>query len=91
MVWVLGILLAISLVFGGIQLKARIKHENVLIQMMYKIETTLGIMQKLDLKGAFEAHDVVGQTFMLLTVAIEELRNYFIGKLNQKDGSKKGK
>lgn len=91
LVIVLGLLLAVSVIFGAIQLKTRLKHQRVLVQMMYKIDTTLGIMQKLDLQGAFQAHDVVGQTFMLLTVALEQLRDYFIGKLNQNNGKEKDK
>ena len=94
MIWIIVILLTlliISVIFGVIQLKTRLKHESVLVDVLYKIDQTLGIMRKLDLKGAFQAHDVVGQTFMLLTVTIEELRNYFIGRINQKNGKEKNK
>ena len=56
MIWIivlLLILLIISVIFGVIQLKTRLKHESVLVDVLYKIDQTLGIMRKLDLKGAF--------------------------------------
>lgn len=82
---VLVILLIISLVFGYIQFKARLKNEKMLFQMMLKIYKAVNIMRKVDLNGAFQSHDIVGQTFVLLTTAIQELRNYFAEKIGNEE------
>ncbi len=82
---ILVILLIISLVFGYIQFKARLKNEKMLFQMMLKIYKAVNIMRKVDLNGAFQSHDIVGQTFVLLTTAIQELRNYFAEKIGNEE------
>lgn len=81
MIWILIILLIISIIFGYIQLKARIKNQKILYEMLIKMNKALNIMRKVDKTGAFQAHDIVGQTFVLLVTAIQELRNYFVQKV----------
>lgn len=78
-------------VFGWFQYKARLRHEDIIVKMMYKVNTSLEIMRNLDLRGAFEAHDEVGEAFMLLTLTIEELRNYAIEQLTRTERNKEGK
>lgn len=89
MIWILIILLIISIIFGYIQLKARIKNQKILYEMLIKMNEALNIMRKVDKTGAFQAHDIVGQTFVLLVTAIQELRNYFVQKVG--NGKKKEK
>lgn len=89
MEWILGILLIVVSVFAYIQFKARIKNEKMLYEMMVKMHKALLIMRKVDNSGAFQAHDVVGQTFVLLVTAIEELRNYFAGKIGNGEKEEK--
>ncbi len=89
MIWILIILLIISIIFGYIQLKARIKNQKILYEMLIKMNKALNIMRKVDKTGAFQAHDIVGQTFVLLVTAIQELRNYFVQKVG--NGKKKEK
>ncbi len=88
MEWILGILLIMVSMFAYIQFKARIKNEKMLYEMMVKMHKALLIMRKVDNSGAFQAHDVVGQTFVLLTTAIEELRNYFAEKIGNEERKK---
>lgn len=77
------LLLIVAIIFGYIQYKARLKHEKLLIQMLMRAQRALDVMRKLDLRGAFEAHDEVGEAFMMMTVTIEQLRNYFATKINE--------
>ena len=76
---ILSIFFVISISFGIIQYKARIKNQKIIYEMIVKMDKALQIMRKVDKTGAFEAHDIVGQTFVLLVTAIEQLRNYFVG------------
>lgn len=75
---ILSIFFVISIIFGIIQYKARIKNQKIIYEMIVKMDKALQIMRKVDKTGAFEAHDIVGQTFVLLVTAIEQLRNYFV-------------
>lgn len=52
---------------------------------MYRAQRALDVMRRLDLRGAFQAHDQVGEAFMMMTVTIEQLRNYFASKLNEEE------
>ena len=82
---ILSVLLIVSIIFGYFQFKARLKNEKMLFQMMLKIYKAVNIMRKVDLNGAFQSHDIVGQTFVLLTTAIQELRNYFAEKIGNEE------
>lgn len=83
LVIILGLICIILLIFSVIQFKTRLKHQRVLVQMMYRAQRALDVMRRLDLRGAFQAHDQVGEAFMMMTVTIEQLRNYFASKLNE--------
>lgn len=87
--FVLLILFFIVSVFGYFQFKARMQHEYILEQMLIKMQKALMIMRHVDDSGAFQAHDVVGQTFSNLVLAIEQLRNYFVGKLGNGNKTEK--
>lgn len=86
---ILSILLIVSIIFGYFQFKARLKNEKMLYEVLIKINKALMIMRKVDLNGAFQSHDVVGETFVLLVTAIQELRNYFVGKIGSETKNKK--
>lgn len=80
---IITLLFILAVVIAVIQFMARVKFERILYQMLLKSHKALMIMKTLDNKGAFQAHDQVGQTFMLLTQVIQELRNYFVGKIGE--------
>lgn len=63
--------------------------QKFIVSMFYKNSKALQIMRQLDLRGAFQAHDEVGEAFYLITQTIEELRNYLIENLSRKETSKK--
>ncbi len=81
----LSIFCGFLIVFSVIQLKTRLKHQNTLLNIYYKIEQTLNIMRNIDRIGAFQSDDEVGKTFFLLTEAINQLRNYIAGKMSNKN------
>lgn len=89
LVTVLSVLLIISVIFGYIQYKARVKNQKIIYEMIIKMDKALQIMRKVDKTGAFESHDVVGQTFVLLVTAIEQLRNYFVGIVGNDENDQK--
>lgn len=81
----LSIFCGFLIVFSVIQLKTRLKHQNALLNIYYKIEQTLNIMRNIDRIGAFQSDDEVGKTFFLLTEAINQLRNYIAGEMSNKN------
>lgn len=82
------ILLTISIVFGIIQYRARVKNQKTMLQMLYKVHKALMIMHQIDQTGAFQSDDEVGKVFLLITTTIEQLRNYFINKVGDKVNEK---
>ena len=81
----LSIFCGFLIVFSVIQLKTRLKHQNTLLNIYYKIEQTLNIMRNIDRIGAFQSDDEVGKTFFLLTEAINQLRNYIAREMSNKN------
>lgn len=74
-------LLIILVIFGIVQLQARIKNQDMVFKVFQKMNKALNIMREIDRTGAFQAHDQVGETFMLLTGTLEQLRNYILEQL----------
>ena len=81
----LSIFCGFLIAFSVIQLKTRLKHQNTLLNIYYKIEQTLNIMRNIDRIGAFQSDDEVGKTFFLLTEAINQLRNYIAREMSNKN------
>ncbi len=70
----LSILLILSIWFGTVQYKARIKSNALIISITNKISDALENMRKVDQIGAFQSTDEVGFTFQKLYQIVREVK-----------------